>query len=465
MARRVLIGLAAFVALLAVTIASFYWITLLRGRAAWEQYERGARARGVRLTPAEWRQPPIPDAENFAAAPLLREVSQDGARKPFKFPGTRPPLGSSGAATDFEAWRRYCIEQKWIEPIDGESAAAATLRGLDIAFGDDWQQLRAAVDRPHCRFPPPEKDDWSAGATHLVPLLSMAQFAALRADVHLTLGDAPAAADDIHVLLRLAFLTREEPTLVSHLVRMSVAQLGVDLIKRGITERQWDEQTLTLFDDDLAEIRPLNQYVTALHTERAFMNQLHARLRINGAEELFKLVALEPLPVAQRLLSAYPQGWLYDTQRRINEATDALLTRVELDPAHFAPDRSPIDPTPKPASRVEAIRYFLFFISMPVFSPIEEKSLRLHTHVQCARAAIALERVRHATGSYPETLEAIGDVPRDVISGEPLRYRRDAGGGYVMYSVALNGSDDGGVESKERLAASQPDWVWSIAPR
>ena len=195
------------------------------------------------------------------------------------------------------------------------------------------------------------------------------------------------------------------------------------------------------------------------------MNQLHDRLRTNGAEELFKLVALEPLPVPQRLLAAYPQGWLYDTQRRINEAMDALLARVEPDTSRFTPDRTTIDQTPQPASRIESVRYFLSFISMPAFSPIEAKSLRLHTHVQCAKAAIALERVRLATGSYPEALEAIGEVPRDVINGEPLRYRRDEGGGYAIYSVALNGRDDGGVESSERLAASQPDWVWSIAAR
>ena len=293
----------------------------------------------------------------------------------------------------------------------------------------------------------------------------MAQFAALRADAHVTLGDASSAAADIHVLLRLAFLAREEPAIISHLVRIAVAQLGIDVIKRGIAEQQWDEQMLTLFAGNLREIRPLNQYVLALQTERAFMNQLHASVRTKGAEELFKLVALEPLPVSQRLLAAYPKGWLYDTQRRINEATDALVARVEPDAARFTPGRSTIDLTPEPASRMESVRYFLYFISMPVFSPIEEKSLRLHTHVQCAMTGIALEGVRLATGSYPEKLDAVRDVPRDVIDGEPLRYRRDDAGGYTLYSVALNGRDDGGAESTERLPAAQLDWTWRIAPR
>jgi hypothetical protein len=195
------------------------------------------------------------------------------------------------------------------------------------------------------------------------------------------------------------------------------------------------------------------------------MNQLYDRVRTSGADELLKLFEFGPLPVWHRLLVAYPDGWLYDSQRRTNETIDALLTRVEPDAGRFQPGRGHADPIPKPSGRIESLRYFIYFIAMPVFSPVEEKSLRFHTNVQCARAAIALERIRLATGSYPETIDAIADVPRDVIDGEPLRYRRDDAGSYVLYSIALNRRDDGGVESSERLAASQPDWVWSITAR
>ena len=57
------------------------------------------------------------------------------------------------------------------------------------------------------------------------------------------------------------------------------------------------------------------------------------------------------------------------------------------------------------------------------------------------------------------------------ITGEPLKYRRADGGGFVLYSVGLNKTDDGGKRC-ERLRDwqgllypkpdfSQNDWVWT----
>lgn len=61
---------------------------------------------------------------------------------------------------------------------------------------------------------------------------------------------------------------------------------------------------------------------------------------------------------------------------------------------------------------------------------------------------IALERHRRAEGSYPETLNAltpklIDAVPNDPYANGPLLYKR-VDGDYQLYSVGMNGKDDGG---------------------
>lgn len=66
----------------------------------------------------------------------------------------------------------------------------------------------------------------------------------------------------------------------------------------------------------------------------------------------------------------------------------------------------------------------------------------------CA-AAIALERHRLKHGAYPERLdqlvpEFLGEVPVDWSCGEPLRYRREAGGRYRLYALGRDGEDNGG---------------------
>ena len=55
-------------------------------------------------------------------------------------------------------------------------------------------------------------------------------------------------------------------------------------------------------------------------------------------------------------------------------------------------------------------------------------------------------------------------MPADVITGGPLKYRRNADGGFLLYSVGRNETDDGGkvVLNPQTKApeTDQGDWVW-----
>ncbi len=78
------------------------------------------------------------------------------------------------------------------------------------------------------------------------------------------------------------------------------------------------------------------------------------------------------------------------------------------------------------------------------------------TYVDAARVACALERYRLADGQLPEKLEALvprylAKIPNDVIDGQPLRYRLESDGNYVIYSIGWNQTDDGGVRGRRPL--------------
>ncbi|MDH7501750.1 MAG: hypothetical protein QHJ82_03415 [Verrucomicrobiota bacterium] len=58
-------------------------------------------------------------------------------------------------------------------------------------------------------------------------------------------------------------------------------------------------------------------------------------------------------------------------------------------------------------------------------------------------------------------------MPHDLISGEPLKYRPTDSGGFILYSVGWNQTDDGGVlgrtgktKGRENLDLTKGDWVW-----
>jgi hypothetical protein len=95
---------------------------------------------------------------------------------------------------------------------------------------------------------------------------------------------------------------------------------------------------------------------------------------------------------------------------------------------------------------------------------------RAQATVSLARVAIALERYRLAHGALPERLADLAPrfldpVPPDPVNGQPLRYRRGVGDQFTLYSLGMNGRDDGGAvalspKQSPATSAAAGDWVW-----
>ena len=106
---------------------------------------------------------------------------------------------------------------------------------------------------------------------------------------------------------------------------------------------------------------------------------------------------------------------------------------------------------------------------IPALPNSAKKSARGQLAVDLACTAMALERHRLAHAEFPKSLAAlapsfIAQVPPDVIGGQPLKYRREANGQFVLYSIGWNETDDGGVPFIPK-GGSQPkfeagDWAW-----
>ena len=78
----------------------------------------------------------------------------------------------------------------------------------------------------------------------------------------------------------------------------------------------------------------------------------------------------------------------------------------------------------------------------------------MQASIQLAITALAIERYRLERGRLPDALKELAPqfieaIPTDPFDGAPLRYRRLARG-YKVYSVGLDGHDDGGREPPEQ---------------
>jgi hypothetical protein len=64
---------------------------------------------------------------------------------------------------------------------------------------------------------------------------------------------------------------------------------------------------------------------------------------------------------------------------------------------------------------------------------------------------------------YNETCRLIEKLPRDIVNGAPLLYRRVEDGTFLLYSVGWNETDDGGKSVSdigELKNVTLGDWVW-----
>lgn len=83
---------------------------------------------------------------------------------------------------------------------------------------------------------------------------------------------------------------------------------------------------------------------------------------------------------------------------------------------------------------------------------IPRRTLMAQTQQQMTLAALGIQRYTLATGSVPKALsdlvpKYLSTVPHDHMGGGELRYRAESASSYLLYSVGLNGQDDGGDAS------------------
>lgn len=484
--RRTLSALAFTVAVLATAVVGYYAIEKMCGRALWRSYEATAQQRGVKLALTDYVPAPIPDAQNFAAIPIFDEVfraarEQRTVPNPFAIAGAEPPRQTpdpiyplKGKTLDLAAWQQSFLKTKVLAAAT-EDPARDVLKALEI-YGPALQQLHEAGQRPASRFPVRWEDGVSTALPHLGVIQSACRLYGLRLGAHLAIGDSPAAYEDFRDGLRLYTALQNEPSLISGLVRISLLTILENAVWDGLMKRQWQDAELRRIAEDLEPLRLFADYRLAMGSERGFNNLIHQQIRELSGEKTREMSAMinalsstdNPRPQwVAGLLPWYPRGWIYRSQERANRYFDEMLERVSPEPPRVFPERATEFRPVMAKGTFERLRYFFFNLLAPALDDMEQTYARSQTWLDQTRLGCALERYRLAQGHFPASLDALApaymaSLPRDVVNGEPLHYRVEPDGGYVVYSVAYDLKDDGGKIDPKVGAKKQADWVWSM---
>jgi len=467
--KRLLFIVVCLVTLYGLFVAVENW----RGKHAWDTYQRGREAKGDSFDWKSITPPPVPDADNFAAIPLFAELFPKPPQHP-KLDALRLP-DCRGASGDWHVGRVENLAA-WKKRFTNDDLLAA-LKVYEPMMREISEALQ---QRPKCRFPIRYEDHISALFPHLGHLRNVARVYRLRALAEFSAGQTDAAFEDVRLSLRLADTIKDEPTLVSFLVRVTILEVTVQPVWEGLAAHRWNDRQLATLQAEFANADQLAAFAHAMRGER-LLGYYVVRWLINKPNE--RLSALEASGVDRNIfqqtfnrlvVNAAPDGWWYQNLLTVDRIHTGIywpaidLAHRRLDPPTW--QRMEKRFSMKPHSPYDILSKLL----LPAVTRCADAAAWSQTTVDEAVAACALERYRLAKGALPEKLDALvpeflAKVPADIITGEPLRYRRD-GDRFALWSVGWNEKDGGGVvgttsDKPPRWDKDKGDWVWQFPNR
>jgi len=473
-AKKILTRTAFVVASILTLGAVLYVVEDLRGRAAWRKYEASMRARGLPLRLPDYLAPAPAPEENFAAVPLFADLFSDlpekkeKAQKAFALPdGTRPESSDAalGQRANLAEWATFFAKSG--EPVDGSQPAANRLvAALDERYAREDAELRIAAARPACRFPVKWEDGLSALLPHLGVLVGTARINGLRLEAHAAQGKREEMVADYRLGMRLVRALDREPVLLSGLVRMALLRTLVNSVWSSLSTETWDEASLGEVEESMAKLHLLQDWKFSIESERGAMNVVIEQLAAtNRAERNRVLTAAAANQGGQMISSVFPRGWLLQNMLRMNQYIDEVSAQIRPEEEQFHAGATPHALSDSP-NAFERAYFWIDALLLPAFERVQAKFMETHTVVQQVQTGCKLEQFRRKHGEFPESLDQLAaefstTVPLDIIDGAPMRYRRESAGSYVLYSIARNGKDDGGLPGK-KSDQDRLDWVWQF---
>lgn len=501
--KRSLFGLACFVTLVALFYAEENW----RGKHEWQKFQDEWKAKGENFDYASLVPPAVPNDQNFAMAPIIVESIEAAGgsnvtRQWFDKSLTgrersnlvnrldcqllasieKGPTNGFGSwqkshLTRLEPWQNYyrtLATETNLFPVSPQPQTPAQDVLLALSKYDPVvEELRQANQRPYAQFPVYSNPDlpFDTLLPHLAMLKHCTQFLHLRAVAELQNNHSQAALDDVKLMLRLTESLRGEPYLISQLVRLAMLEYDLQPIYEGLTERQWSDAQLAELDVELAKLDFLADYQHSMRGERVCAITTIDYVR--KTRNLGMLGGDNPSEISpiRNLLWLVPSGWFY-----LNDLALAQMNQLVLLPLADVQDRIVSPGAVRRANDAETDLVtksprvaFIAKQIYPALSGVVQKFAFAQEAVDLSRVAIALERYRLAHGKYPESLAAltprfIKKFPHDIITGQPLKYRCEADGKFILYSVGWNETDDGGVVVCDKKTGAvhqkEGDWVW-----
>ena len=473
-----------------VLLALFLICERVRGAMSLARYKRQLIAKGEKLTPTDLVRHPEP-GENGAPEILaaMKEL-KEGAVLPKSY-SPRMRLTPTGHAI-------VCFrESYWVDDkkTNDWEYLAADLRVNEQVLG----RVRAALAKPVLNNNLDYSQGFKMSFSRITPPKSLTDWFGPATQLALHEGRNRDALENLMAEMRLPQILAEDRIVISELVRIAVAGVVRLDTWEALQADGWKDEDLASLQRGWERLRFAEPMVQALKGELVFGEVSYQQLRKSNEDTFQAFYGPEQF---------FGNGWRASWERTVADffgeaVPDFLKKQVycriwrfawsHQDELRYLKDmeqllvinRSAATNRSSLATRADVVQFekqlfdqnfydrlrYRGTMSTIGLSKVVNKAMRAEMERSLVIGAIALKRYSLRHRKFPTSLselvpEFVSFVPTDYMDGMPLKYRLNANGSFILYSVGEDGKDDGGDANLITRTtggitrSSRKDFVW-----
>jgi hypothetical protein len=354
---------------------------------------------------------------------------------------------------------------------------------------ENISRLIRAIDRPPSAFPWSDiSEPWEGNprvfrGAHFQEVCKLLKYRNL---CLLEAGRPAEAAVGVLASIRLCRHVQFEGSVMDVMFRNVIFEIGQQTIWEGLSRGAWSESELSEMQIALSEVLDSTPTLSdALALERS-LEKIHFEemysspgKRWENADGNFRQLSV--LNFRDSVSEWKKAGVAVDSLNRVLFTLlptpvwrENLIFRHQLNEATLLNPALPFsEQVRREAEVIESIENSLIRNPTKLLSNSQTGSAwvdirRIVSWIESIRAAIAAERFRNAHGAYPKSWSDfvpawLPAIPKDPFSGGDQIYLIGPDGRPVIYSVGVNGVDDGGTPRRNREAGDEV-WRYSLPP-
>jgi hypothetical protein len=305
---------------------------------------------------------------------------------------------------------------------------------------------------------------------HLAPLRHLARLGMLGAVLEAVNKQPDAAVQILSDLVPLGGSLKEEPTMISQLVRFAIIDIAISGAREIINRVELSPENLEQLQQAMSRLLPplkegavMDRAMVGAEIETMKNVSLEEAMTRDDKYYNYGSVSRDNIALASTLMPAISLSG-FDFANQI-VVLDAFITRAREENGDIiaggAASFSGKSRYPQGVLVVERkdtylslhaeVRAPLAYAAIPALRYAYEAEWNARMRIETIKTAIAIERFRGAQSRLPQKLDDLvpaylNHVPQDLYNnGLPLSYRFGPKGGYIVYSFGPNQRDDNGI--------------------